>query len=45
MMDAGKAKARYLRLTITGNEQNGLSGAIWNLKAFNGGRIPFHLPI
>ena len=40
MMDAGKAKARYLRLTITGNEQNGLSGAIWNLKAFNGGKNP-----
>lgn len=40
MMDAGKAKARYLRLTITGNERNGLSGAIWNLKVFNGGKNP-----
>ncbi len=40
MMDAGKAKAQYLRLTVTGNEKNGLSGAIWNLKVFNGGKNP-----
>lgn len=40
MTDAGKAKARYLRLTITGNERNGLSGAIWNLKVFDGGKNP-----
>ncbi len=40
MMDVGKAKARYLRLTVTGNERNGLSGAIWNLKVFNGGKNP-----
>lgn len=37
MSDKGKAKARYIRLTITGNQKNGLFGAIWNIKVFNGG--------
>lgn len=40
MMDAGKAKARYVRLTVTGTEKNGAFGAIWNLKIFNGGVNP-----
>lgn len=38
MVDAGKAKARYVRLTVTGNEKNGMSGAIWNIKVFNEGK-------
>lgn len=37
MSDSGKAKARYIRLTVTGNQENGLFGAIWNIKVFNGG--------
>lgn len=38
MIDTGKAKARYVRLTVTGNEKNGLFGAIWNIKIFNKGK-------
>lgn len=40
MMDEGKAKARYLRLTFTGSEVNGRSAALWNIKVFNKGKNP-----
>lgn len=40
MMDTGKTKARYVRLTVTGNEKNGLFGAIWNIKIFEKGKDP-----
>ena len=36
MVDYGHAEARYVRIFICGNEKNGLSGAIWNLKVFGG---------
>lgn len=35
MVDYGSAEARYVRITVTGNEKNGLSGAIWNFKVFS----------
>jgi hypothetical protein len=35
MVDYGSAQARYVRLTVTGNEKNGLSGAVWNFKVFS----------
>ncbi len=35
MVEYGDAKGRYVRLTVTGNEKNGLRGAIWNLKVFS----------
>lgn len=34
MIDENRVKARYVRLTITGNQKNGLYGAVWNLKVF-----------
>jgi len=34
MIDENKAKARYIRLTITDHQKNGLYGAIWNIKVF-----------
>ncbi len=36
MVDFGKTKARYVRLTTTGTQKNGFSGSIWNIKVFNG---------
>lgn len=41
MTDRGDAKARYLRLTVTGNEKNGLFPAVWNIKVFSDGEDPF----
>lgn len=34
--DYGNADARYVRLTLTGNEVQGLIGAVWNIKVFSG---------
>lgn len=34
LVDFGKTKARYVRLTTTGNERNGFRGAIWNIKVY-----------
>jgi beta-xylosidase len=39
MTDYGNVKARYVRLTITGNEKNGVLAAIWNIKIFSGSKI------
>lgn len=36
MVDFGKVKTRYVRLTFTGGQKNGFGGAIWNLKIFDG---------
>ena len=36
MVDFGKVKARYVRLTFTGGQKNGFGGAVWNLKIFEG---------
>lgn len=36
MVDFGQTKARFVRLTTTGGQKNGFSGAIWNLKVFAG---------
>ena len=36
MVDFGKAKARYVRLTFTGGQKNGFGGAVWNVKVFGG---------
>ncbi len=36
MVDFGKTKARYVRLTFTGGQKNGFGGAIWNIKVFGG---------
>lgn len=41
MIDRGDIKARYVRLTITGNEKNGLLPAVWNIKIFSEGEDPF----
>lgn len=41
MIDHGDAQARYIRLTVTGNERNGLFPAIWNIKVFSEGTDPF----
>lgn len=41
MIDSGKDQARYVRLTITGNEKNGLHPAVWNIKIFSDGADPF----
>lgn len=38
MVDYGNATARYLRLTFTGSEKNGLSAALWNIKVFGGSK-------
>lgn len=42
-IDRGKAKARYVRITVTGREKNGHFGGIWNVKIFNGNapRLPY----
>ena len=34
MIDSGKAKARYLRITITDTQKNGHMPAIWNVKVW-----------
>lgn len=34
MTDYGKVQARYLRLSFTNAEKNGVSGALWNIKIF-----------
>lgn len=34
MVDFGNTKARYVRLTTTGNQKNGFSGSIWNIKVY-----------
>lgn len=34
MVDFGKAKARYVRITYTGGQKNGFGGAIWNIKVY-----------
>lgn len=39
MVDYGVAKARYIRLTFTGSEKNGISAALWNIKVFGGSKI------
>ena len=36
MVDFGKSKARYVRLTFTGGQKNGFGGSIWNIKVFGG---------
>lgn len=36
MVDFGKAKARYVRLTYTGGQKAGFGGAVWNIKVFGG---------
>ncbi len=36
MVDFGKAKARYVRLTYTGGQKCGFGGAVWNIKVFGG---------
>lgn len=36
MVDFGKTKARFVRLTYTGGQKNGFGGAIWNIKVFSG---------
>ncbi len=38
MVDYGRAEARYLRITITGVERQGMCPAIWNFKAFSGAK-------
>ncbi len=35
MVDYGETTARYIRLTFTGSEKRGASGAIWNIKVFS----------
>lgn len=42
MTDYGKARARYLRLSFTGAEKNGVSGALWNIKVY--GETSFDSP-
>ena len=34
MIDKGKAKARYVRLTITDTQKNGHMPAVWNIKVW-----------
>ena len=36
MVDFGKTKARYVRLTFTGGQKNGFGGSIWNIKVYAG---------
>ncbi len=35
MIDTGKARARYLRLTITDTQRNGQFPAVWNIRVYN----------
>lgn len=41
MIDRNDVRARYVRLTITGNERNGYIPAVWNIKIFSDGEDPF----
>lgn len=41
MIDRGDVKARFLRLTFTGNERNGYIPAVWNIQVFSEGKDPF----
>lgn len=34
MVDFGKTKARYIRLTTLGKQKNGFRGAVWNIKVY-----------
>lgn len=36
MVDFGKTKARFVKLTFTGGQKNGFGGAVWNIKIFSG---------
>ena len=38
IIEKGKAKARYIRITITDTQKNGHFGALWNVKVFNATR-------
>jgi len=38
MVDYGDVEARYLRLTITGVEHQGMMPSVWNFKAFSGAK-------
>lgn len=40
-IENGEAKARYIRLTITGCEKNGFIPAVWNIQVFSDGTDPF----
>ena len=42
MIDRGEARARYVRLTITGVQKPGIFGAVWNIKVFAEDRIDEH---
>ncbi len=44
MIDDAKAKARYIRLTITGCEKTGVYAAVWNIKVY-GEQFPLPLPL
>lgn len=39
MTDYGDAEARYVRITLTGNEEQGQISAIWNIKVFSGAKM------
>lgn len=41
MIDRGEVQARYVRLTFTGNEKNGLIPAVWNIGVFQDGEYPY----
>jgi len=38
MVDYGRAKARYIKLAVTGCQKRGYSGSIWNIKVFSGSK-------
>lgn len=42
-IDKGKARARYIRITVTGRQKNGHFGGIWNVKVYNGNapKLPY----
>ena len=42
MVDFENAKAQYIRLTHTGGQKNGFSGAIWNIKVYGSAEIHPH---
>ena len=42
MIERGDVQARYVRLTFTGNEKNGIIPAVWNIKVFSDGTDPFN---
>ncbi|MBQ7157625.1 MAG: family 43 glycosylhydrolase [Bacteroidaceae bacterium] len=42
MIDQGKGKARYIRLTITDTQKNGHFPAVWNIKVWNNApKLPY----